>query len=121
MHRACDACTITPISWLFPWLSHSARPSGRSKTGIVLLSAPAILVVSATLTLTGITATLWYMAWWIAVAFCAMVVLSVYVIVVAVGSSQPRELGETRDKKRRNAQKMMEDAQEPDRKSGNRM
>jgi hypothetical protein len=90
----------------------------KRRTGIVLLSAPGILVVSALLTLTGITATLWYMAWWIAVAFCAMVVLSLFIIGLAVGGSQPREPGEKKAAKRRSVQKMMEKTEEPDRKHG---
>ncbi len=84
---------------------------------IILFSAPILLVVSTILTLTGITATLWYMAWWIAVAFCTMVVFSLFIVVPAVAGSQPTEF-QKQGRERRNMQKIVKEIQEPDRKHG---
>ena len=94
----------------------------KRRTGIVLLSAPGILAVSAVLTLTGMAATLWYMAWWIAVSFCAMVVLCLFLVVLTITSSPPPDSKEDKkDKKRRSIDRTTRQARERDRKKEQRI
>ncbi len=61
------------------------------RTAVVLRSSAGILVLSALLTLTGLTATLWHMAWWIAMSFLAMVVISLVLVILAMALSQPAD------------------------------
>ncbi|HXY31189.1 MAG TPA: hypothetical protein VEI06_10820 [Gemmatimonadaceae bacterium] len=50
-----------------------------------------IAAVSAGLTVAGLVAALWHMAWWVAVAFAATTVLSVGLILIMLGHSLPPE------------------------------
>jgi amino acid transporter len=59
------------------------------RTNVVLLYALIILVVSALLTLAGIVAALWHMAWWIAVAFLVMLVLCLVLVIIALFTIRP--------------------------------
>lgn len=61
----------------------------KRRIGIVLRYSYGILALSAILTLTGMTAVLWHMAWWIGVAFIAMVMISLVIVIVAIVTSQP--------------------------------
>ncbi len=47
------------------------------------------LALSILLVLVGLTATLWYMAWWIAVGFCVMVVICLFIIIAAIANAAP--------------------------------
>ena len=51
-----------------------------------LLYSYGLLLVAILLTLAGVTAALWHMAWWIGVAFVAMVLISQAVLVLAVSA-----------------------------------
>jgi hypothetical protein len=59
----------------------------KRRTLIVLRYSYALLAVSVLLTLVGMTAALWHMAWWIGVVFVAMVVASQSVVFGAIVSS----------------------------------
>ncbi len=56
---------------------------------VVMRTSAAILALSGLLTLVGVTATLWYMAWWIAVGFSVMVAAGCVVIVGALMGVEP--------------------------------
>lgn len=58
-------------------------------TRVALRYALGFLALSIFLTLAGITATLWHMAWWIGAAFLGMVVVNLVVVMVAMLASQP--------------------------------
>ncbi len=59
------------------------------RTAIVLRSSSGILGLSMLLTLSGLAATLWHMAWWIAMAFLVMVATSVVLVILVMALSQP--------------------------------
>ena len=48
-----------------------------------------ILALSILLVLVGLTATLWHMAWWIAVGFCVMVVICLSISIMAIANAMP--------------------------------
>ena len=56
----------------------------KRRTSIVLRHSVWILALSALLTLTGMVAALWHMAWWIGFAFIAMVMISQVIVIVAI-------------------------------------
>lgn len=56
------------------------RESERKRTRKVLLYSYNLLTLTALLTLVGMTAALWHMAWWIGVAFAAMLLVSLSVV-----------------------------------------
>lgn len=62
------------------------RESEKQRTQRVLGYSYSLLVLTVLLTLVGVTAALWHMAWWIGVAFAAMLVLSLVIVVVALNT-----------------------------------
>jgi hypothetical protein len=56
------------------------RESEQKRTRKVLLYSYNLLTLTALLTLVGMTAALWHMAWWIGVAFAVMLLVSLSVI-----------------------------------------
>jgi hypothetical protein len=60
----------------------------RRRTKIVLFTFPGVLALSVLLTLTGMLASLWHMAWWITVAFVAVTILSLLIVILVVRASQ---------------------------------
>ena len=81
-------------------------------TRIVLSTTLGILALSGTLTLTGIMAALWHMAWWIAVAFLAMVLISLIISQVALVTSQPPVSAEEKAHRRRYRDELIRQAKE---------
>jgi hypothetical protein len=63
----------------------------KRRAELVLRWSSVILAVSFLLTLTGLVGTLWYMAWWIAVSFMIVVVLSLIIVILVMEASQPHE------------------------------
>ncbi len=59
----------------------------QGRTRVVLVICYSILLVSVLLTLTGISAALWHMAWWIAVVFIAMTVVSLGLVMLSLAGS----------------------------------
>lgn len=64
----------------------------QKRSRAVLAFSYSMLNLSAVLTVAGLTATLWHMAWWIAVAFLAMTLLSL-VLVMRAMSGERRKKG----------------------------
>ncbi len=91
---------LTPDEMQVPSLT-SLQAMRIRGTQVTLRYAVYILALSIVLTLAGMVATLWYMAWWIGVAFAAMVVFSVILAVLAMAASQPPVAPE--EKRRRKA------------------
>jgi hypothetical protein len=73
----------------------------KRRAGVALRFALGIVLVSSALTLTGLVAALWYMAWWVGVALLAMVILSTGLVTAALATSQPPVSDAERELKRR--------------------
>ena len=80
----------------------------KRRTGIVLGSSLGILALSLVLTLTGMTATLWHMAWWIGVAFIAMGIISQVSVIVAIVTSSQEEKEQKRRYREENTRQAKE-------------
>jgi hypothetical protein len=78
----------------------------KKRTGIVLRLSSGIFALSIALTLIGMMATLWHMAWWIAAGFCIMVMISLLTAILAIASSLPPESQEEKGQKRSNRKEM---------------
>ena len=66
------------------------RESEKRRTRKVLGYSYSLLVLTALLTLIGVTAALWHMAWWIGVAFAGMLVLSLVIVGAALSTYKTR-------------------------------
>ena len=69
----------------------SADDAEKRRARVVLLYSYGLLALTLLLTLTGVTAALWHMAWWIGSCFLAMVVISqglLFQAIVATGSKR---------------------------------
>ena len=80
------------------------------RTAVILSYVLGILALSGLLTLTGMTATLWHMAWWIGISFLAMVMLSPVIVIVAIVNSEPPDSAEEQELKRRYREEMIRQA-----------
>lgn len=81
-------------------------------TQVALRYALGILTLSIVLTLAGMTAALWHMAWWIGAGFAAMVVVSVVTILLAMSSLQPPVSAAERAQRRRDRDELIRQAKE---------
>jgi hypothetical protein len=63
----------------------------RRRTKIVLSVSPGVLVLGVLLTMTGLVATLWHMARWIAAGFLVMALFSLLTVISVIAASQPRD------------------------------
>jgi hypothetical protein len=72
----------------------------KRRTESVLRISLWILALSGLLAVMGMVAVLWHMAWWIAVAFLAMVVLSLVISAVTMAAAQPRDSDEAKAQRR---------------------
>lgn len=79
---------------------------------VALRYAVGILTLSMILTVVGMTAALWHMAWWIGVAFAAMVVVSLAIVLIAMASIQPPVSAEERARRRRERDELIRQAKE---------
>jgi len=61
------------------------------RSRLVLVVSPFVMVVSTVLTVIGMTATLWHMAWWIALAFLLMIAVGIAIVSAVVAGSPPPE------------------------------
>ncbi len=87
-----------PIEAYFPQDRASLH---RRRTGIALSYSLGILALSIVLTLVGMVAALWYMAWWVGVVFLAMVLLSQVLVIIVIAHSFPPESEAEKEQKRR--------------------
>lgn len=80
-----------------PPMSESERKAAERRLHTVTLSyAYGSMAVAAALALVGLTAALWHVAWWVAVAFVAMLLATLIVMVLAlvsIGGGRPRSDG----------------------------
>jgi hypothetical protein len=82
--------------------SPQAREAQRKRRAtIVLRYAFVVLALSVALTLTGLTAALWHIAWWIGVVFLAMSTISLGIVIAALATLGPRDTPEDRARQRR--------------------
>jgi len=94
-------------------LSPNALESMRKRrTRIVLGYCLGILVLGALLTLTGVIAALWNMAWWIGVAFFAMVMISLGIVMVVIATAQPPDSAEEKERRGRYRDEIIRRAKE---------
>jgi len=107
----------------------------KRRTRFFLAFSFGTLALSVLLTLTGMIAVLWYMAWWIGVIFFVMVIISLVIVIVAFVTSQPSESPEekerkrsyreeltrqAKERKRRNREELIRQAKEQDQKNAER-
>ena len=84
----------------------------KRRTRFALLFALWLLGLSALLTLAGLIVVLWHMAWWIGIAFCVMVIISLGAVLIALGTLRPPESPEQKERNRRYWEEMMRRAKE---------
>ena len=84
----------------------------KRRTGFFLGYSLGILAVSILLTLTGMIAVLWHMAWWIGVIFFVMVLISQVIVILALVTSQLPESPEEKEQKRRYREELTRQAKE---------
>ena len=89
-----------PIEAYFPPPQASGSLYKRG-THVALRYSLGIVGLCIVLTLTGIVATLWYMAWWIGVVFIAMIMLSQAIVVIVIARFLPPESEADKEQKRR--------------------
>ena len=84
----------------------------KRRTGVFLSYSAGILVLSLILTLIGMIAVLWYMAWWIGVIFFVTVIICPVIVIVALFTSQPHETPEEKERRRRYREELTRQAKE---------
>ncbi len=62
------------------------------RAGLSLQYSAVMMALSILLSLAGLIATLWHMAWWISMGFCVMVGLAICILVLAIAPAQPADL-----------------------------
>lgn len=87
-----------PIEAYFPQDKEALQ---RRRKDIALRYAVCILVLGTLLTLGGIAAVFWYMAWWVGVVFLAMVLFSLLLVILVIAHSLPPASEEEKEHKRR--------------------
>jgi hypothetical protein len=68
---------------------------------MVLRVSPLVLALSVVLTLIGLLAALWHVAWWIAIGFLGVLAISTAIVVLSVAGLEPRQLQRARDNRRK--------------------
>jgi MFS family permease len=104
-----DASAILGAEFASPL---AASPTQKRRTEMILIFSLGILTVSALLTLIGLVAALWHVAWWIGVLFLLMTIISLGIVVVALSAVRPPQSQEERERKQRYADEMIRRAQE---------
>jgi MFS family permease len=109
------ASLIMGTQFIVPLENSSAQTR---RTQIILLCSLGLFTLSALLTLTGLIAPLWRVAWWIGIAFVLMTIISLSVVIVALITIRPPELQEAREQKRRYGEEMIRRAEKQAQKHG---
>jgi hypothetical protein len=79
----------------FPDIEAYFPPAGeravlyKRRSRVALRYALGIVLVSTALTLTGLVAAVWYMAWWVGVALLVMIILSTVLVMAVLAHSLP--------------------------------
>lgn len=84
----------------------------KRRTRVVLGYCLGILLLNVLLTLTGMTAALWHIAWWVGVVFIAMVLISSGIVITVIVTSQPPDSAEEKERKRRAREETIRQAKE---------
>lgn len=92
----------------------------KRRTQLALMYSFSILGLSIVLTLVGMIAALWHMAWWTALAFAVMTLISLGIVSIAVASSQPRVSPQEKARRRRYGQEVARQARERSGQTGER-
>ena len=71
-----------------------------------------ILTLSSVLTLAGTVAALWHIAWWIAVAFGAMIFICLIIVQIVMATAQPRISAEEKARRRRQRDELIKQTKE---------
>ena len=77
------------------------RASHKRRSNLALGYSLGIVALSIALTLTGLVAALWHMAWWIGVALLTMVILTTALVIAVIAHSLPPESEAEKELKRR--------------------
>jgi heme A synthase len=85
----------------------------KKRTRNVLRLSSGILALSVLLSLMGMMAVLWHMAWWIAIGFCVVVLISLLLVILAIASSQLPASQEEKEQKRRNGEVLTKHRENP--------
>jgi MFS family permease len=88
----------------------------KRRTVFFLSYSLGLLVLSIMLTLIGMIAVLWHMAWWIGVIFIIMVIICTVFVIVAFVTSQPPDSPEGKEQKRRYRKELTRQAKEQNQK-----
>jgi hypothetical protein len=83
----------------------------KRQTNVILVFSFALLVLSGLLTLTGLVAAFWHMAWWIGVLFLAMVIISLGIVSAALVALRPAQSPEDKERYMRYWEEMVRRAQ----------
>jgi hypothetical protein len=78
----------------------------------VLYAALGILTLSAVLTVVGMVAALWHVAWWIGVAFGVMVFICQIIVQIVMVTAQPRLSPEEKAERRRQREEAIKQTKE---------
>jgi ABC-type multidrug transport system fused ATPase/permease subunit len=89
----------------------------KRRTNYFLSYSLGMLALSIVLTLVGMIAVLWHMAWWIGVIFFIMVLICPMIVFVAFVTSQPPDSPEVKEQKRRYKEELTRQAQEQKRRN----
>jgi ABC-type multidrug transport system fused ATPase/permease subunit len=89
-------------------------PSGletqrKRRTRRVLSFGLGILALSVVLTVIGMMAAMWHMAWWIGVAFLATVLISLGVVIAAIVTRQPPDSAKRKERKTNSSSSVTEE------------
>lgn len=96
--------------------SPQAREAQRKRRAtIVMRYSFAVLTVSVLLTLTGLTAALWHVIWWLGLVFIAMAIVSLAIVITSLAILGPRDTPVDKERQRRYWQEMVRKATEQSR------
>jgi hypothetical protein len=96
-----------PIAAGEPVAAPRTREAARKRrAAFALRYSLGIVALSSVLTLAGILAALWHMAWWTAVAFAVMVLLSLTLVTLAVVTADPPQSPAVKERLRRAGQEL---------------
>ncbi len=109
--RVFQEAGLTPGEQELPSLTtlQAVRKRG---TRSVLNADLGILTLSSALTLVGIVAALWQIAWWVAVAFGAMVFICLIIVQIVMTTAQPRISAAEKAQRRRHHDELIKQAKE---------
>jgi hypothetical protein len=100
--------------------SETLEARRKRRTWTTLSYSVGILTLCIVLTVAGMIAALWHLAWWIAVSFAGMVLICLVIVSLAQAQSRPPTSKEEREQRRRFTELITRQAKERSKKSGER-